>query len=632
MEETKEIPEVSEKDAAPAEESEPTAGAAAPAKKSGGRLTAFFIKKPVPVVLLVLIILMQLLNIVNVIVNEKKGYHSDEMFSFGMANGFYTPYIDSYGVKAYANKENATENTHEWVSADVLREYITVQPGEQFRYDSVWYNLINDRHPPLYEACLHTISSFFPDTFSPWFGYVINLACFVATQIFLYKLARLMLKSRYLALLVCTIWGFSLGAIGLTIFIRMYCMLAVWTVIFFYLHAKLYQTKEQPLMKQLIPIIIITALGSLTQYIFLFVAFVTALCFCIRYLLTKRFKVFFAYGFSMLGGVLLALAAFPAMISHFLYEMNRGSGYDVPRQFRMAILYFFREVFPLGIPELIFLAIVIPTILLTGVIFSVPVLYLLRDKPKVSAFLSRLKSGAKAFPSRVKNGIRNFSLKRFFAACFRGIKRSNPITFITVLSIVVVSYLTASSESFIGMGYVDRYLFLLYPVFAAVITSLIYFVISWFRYKKVTVAAVLLIALYVGFTLNHSAWLFRFDNTVSNLRELTAGADCIVVSAAKTESWTYNTLCSELYDADQIFLTYYEEVHNDKAAIESLEGGKDVYLLSSVVFGLEDLENADKEEEEYNEFIEGLSVTEKMEYLGTYTIFYRVYKVYHLAD
>ena len=172
--------------------------------------------KFLPVLILAVIIILQIANITNVIVNKKKGYHSDEIYSYGLSNSFYQPFISSDYFS-----QTEYKNVDEWISGQMLRDYVTVQPGETFRYDSVWYNQANDRHPPLYYAVLHTICSFFPNTYSPVFGYIINYICFIVMQVFLYKLALNMLKSKYLALLLCCFWGFSTGATDLTIFIRM---------------------------------------------------------------------------------------------------------------------------------------------------------------------------------------------------------------------------------------------------------------------------------------------------------------------------------------------------------------------------------------------------------------------------
>ena len=136
--------------------------------------------KFLPAVLLAVIILLQSVNICRIFVNDKKSFYCDEVFSFGLANSFYRPFIESDSVRS-----QELHYVDEWFSGEVYRNYITVQDSQRFRYDSVWYNQSQDRHPPLFYAVLHTVCSFFPNTFSKWFGFIPNLIYFAVTQIFL---------------------------------------------------------------------------------------------------------------------------------------------------------------------------------------------------------------------------------------------------------------------------------------------------------------------------------------------------------------------------------------------------------------------------------------------------------------
>lgn len=100
---------------------------------------------------------------------HKEGCHSDELWSYGYANSYYQKDI-------YQNEKGEAVNANEWVNGDVLRDYLTVNKGEQFKYDSVYQNQINDLSPPLHSMILHTICSFFPEQFSLWFSFSINIA------------------------------------------------------------------------------------------------------------------------------------------------------------------------------------------------------------------------------------------------------------------------------------------------------------------------------------------------------------------------------------------------------------------------------------------------------------------------
>lgn len=66
---------------------------------------------------------------------QKKGYFIDEIYSWGLSNGYYKPFVTSYDVFG------------RWVEGGELLKYMTVQPGEGFSAGSVWYNQGQDVHP-----------------------------------------------------------------------------------------------------------------------------------------------------------------------------------------------------------------------------------------------------------------------------------------------------------------------------------------------------------------------------------------------------------------------------------------------------------------------------------------------------
>ena len=104
-------------------------------------------------ILLIIIIIIQICTLVHY-GRMKKGYYVDEVWSYGLANSYYHPHV-------YWN-----DALSEWVSGDYFKEYLEVSEAERFKYGSVIFNQKNDVHPPLFYAILHTICSFFPNTFS----------------------------------------------------------------------------------------------------------------------------------------------------------------------------------------------------------------------------------------------------------------------------------------------------------------------------------------------------------------------------------------------------------------------------------------------------------------------------------
>lgn len=70
---------------------------------------------------------------------------------------------------------DASKYYNRWLSPDFWNSALTVQQEYAFNYKSVFYNQAQDVHPPLYYVIIHTISSFFPGTYSKWFAIIPNM-------------------------------------------------------------------------------------------------------------------------------------------------------------------------------------------------------------------------------------------------------------------------------------------------------------------------------------------------------------------------------------------------------------------------------------------------------------------------
>ncbi|MCR4841396.1 MAG: glycosyltransferase family 39 protein [Lachnospiraceae bacterium] len=248
--------------------------------------------------ILVLIIALQLGNIIFNFAVKKDGLHSDESWSFGLANSHEKPnffYYDGTAEDEYKN---------EWITGETFKDYITVNPGQEFDYGNVIYNLKQDIHPPLYFLILHTICSFFPGQFSKWYSFPINIVAFVILQFFLFALVRKLTKSDLAGYVVVAFYGFSGAGLNTFVFARQYALLAMFGVMLMYFHLSfLTADAKKQKIRATIALFITTALGSLTHYFFLPFAFMMAVLFCFGYLIKKNWAKLVSYALAMLSGV-----------------------------------------------------------------------------------------------------------------------------------------------------------------------------------------------------------------------------------------------------------------------------------------------------------------------------------------
>lgn len=96
--------------------------------------------------------------------SQKEGYYIDELWSYGLANSCYAPFL-----------QDQDDYMDHWHGSGFYMNYLTVDSGDAFSYVSVYDNQVHDVHPPLYYMLLHTVCSLFKGNFSKWFGLSINL-------------------------------------------------------------------------------------------------------------------------------------------------------------------------------------------------------------------------------------------------------------------------------------------------------------------------------------------------------------------------------------------------------------------------------------------------------------------------
>ena len=241
----------------------------------------------------------------------------DEIWSYSLANSLDGMYFYPLGF----DESKSTNLWNQWTEGSVFRDYITVNDNERFAYSKVRNNQIKDVHPPFYYYLLHTICSFFPNTFSKWYGNSINLVMCLLSLFLLFTITR-RLFSEKTALLCTFFYGFSAAAFNSFLFIRMYAMLVFFFLLSAWLYIKAIDTDK--IRTYSVAIAITVALGCLTQYHYAVYAFWLTVTFDIICLFKKKYKAFWYVSAAALIGVGLFYLHFPVFIQQ-LNNSPRGS-------------------------------------------------------------------------------------------------------------------------------------------------------------------------------------------------------------------------------------------------------------------------------------------------------------------
>ena len=245
---------------------------------------------------------------------RKQGLFIDEVYTYGLSNSYEAPYLTDL-------KDG--DLTDKIITREEAEAYLTVGPEDAFRFDSVYHNLERDVHPPLYYWIFHFVSSVFQHSSSKWIGLGINAVLFLLTCAVLSALCLQLYSSLEVSAAVTALYGMSVLGLSTVMMIRMYMLLAFFTVGLAFTVARIMRRGGSAGLYAQLCLVIFG--GMMTQYYFVFYAFFLCAAYDLYVLCKKDFRVFLLFSLSALAGVALAVAVFPAC----LQQVFGGNGQAV---------------------------------------------------------------------------------------------------------------------------------------------------------------------------------------------------------------------------------------------------------------------------------------------------------------
>lgn len=244
---------------------------------------------------------------------QKSGFHEDE---------YYTYYSTARTAGFYVEDGK-------WMDKETYRNEFVVLPGQQFQYGLVRQVQSWDVHPPVYYWIFHTVASFVPGVFSKWIGLGINLFIHGINLALLTYLSYLAGgKNEKLALAVMMFYGLTPAAISGVVFIRMYELLTMFVLLCAILHVNEVcglQKEKLSFVNFLLPLMVVTYLGFLTQYYYFIFLFYMGVGFCAYRLWHDRnLWNCLRYGVSQMTAFLLAYLTYPSCLGQ-MFRGQRGA-------------------------------------------------------------------------------------------------------------------------------------------------------------------------------------------------------------------------------------------------------------------------------------------------------------------
>ena len=499
-----------------------------------------FVEKKYKIILAV-IIFAQILFVTYQFAFLKEGYHSDELWSYGFAASSEGGYI----FMTYDQKE--LMNFGEWEDCSVLKDYIVVDKSEIFDYKSVYDNCVYDIHPPFYFMVLHFIMSLFLNTWSKWFAFAINIVALVMIQYFLYKLLMMITKDKVYSMMGILFFGFTMGMVNIMIYLRNYALGTALIMGFAYHSTELYYKHKEKYMKSIVLAAVYLFFAVLTVHLNLLVAFILTALYCLYYLFKKEFAVMLRYGSAMLISVLLSIAVFSATIPHLFFtgELTERPMYPAAWQFKIYWAYIQHDI--IGFRNSIWPEMTLTYTMLGcmgAVAIIVPFSFIFRKEQWFKDFKARLKRGFVSLVNKRKDF--QFPILFLFATVF----------FVLLVNSKVTNIAEMSTHS-------RRYIFIVYPVFACIIMSLVYYPIKWMtgsrKYRYIIIGFVMCISMLKVYIDKDNSFYFKYNTVGTSMAEIEDDANVII---SFNSPFILTCATKSLMDKKNFFATYPKAVVN----------------------------------------------------------------------
>lgn len=552
----------------------------------------------------------------------KKGFHSDELWNYGISN--------SYDSKELMISNSGERLSNQWLDSQRFIDYITVNSGQRFAYDKVYYNASKDLNPPFQQFLLHTVCSFFPGVFSPWFCFGINILSFIGIQIYLFLIAFKMTKKKLVAFATVLLFGFGVGALDIVFFLRIYAVGIFFAVMFAYYSHIIYENRKERIKPlNFILLFISCFLGAFTLHEFLAYAFAITICYTLYYLFSKNIKVFFTHGLSCLFAVILSFLAFPSTTSNTVGNGDTLSyaraAYPFGMQYKFYWYFLTRDLFgihtdPLPNPYFEWFL----GIFVFVVILLIPLIVLVRKEEWFHKFIDFIKKDTKNTICKLKSF--QFSLVPQIVSVF--------------FIVIIASFRT----SIYSMGaYSNRYLFLVYPLAVLVLLVVLYYAASFvIRNKyKIVISIVLSVSVILCITshiFTDNLYYFEFPKEGFTFDDFEKDANSIMVLSA---DWGALLFAPYLGDTGSFYVANYNN-YTDDDILNDIDSDSPLYLIMEQSLLIKDEETKElyysDEGERIREYMydgdvildyyNTLDGVENLEYVGHQVLFQRDYYIY----
>ena len=321
-------------------------------------------------------------------INQKEGFHEDEILSYGSSNYKYDNVYRWFGYAEanqdilykqvltgslsnrinnlikyktnieYFNKDEIlSKEIPTWKYKEDALEYLAIQKGDVFNYFSVYQNQARDVHPPFFYYLVHLTSTLFYNNFTKYIIFSINLVFFIGVLLIIKKIVQ-SLNNKELVITTIILYGASMGCISTVMFQRMYMMVTFFSILYLYFIIKF--IKDDFKVKDKFWFILTIILGFLTQYYFCIYIVLIFIILSIYLLLNKKYKKWFDFLKLHVISALIGIVIYPFCIEDIFFSYRGiGSSEAKTKTFLESLQYYGNQLIDLfGLQNIIYLLII----------------------------------------------------------------------------------------------------------------------------------------------------------------------------------------------------------------------------------------------------------------------------------
>lgn len=334
---------------------------------------------------------------------KKVGFHEDEIFTIATSvnpyDGLMSPYRekdvntilcekyvfdDSFfrlvknainfiqNQDMYDEERNALINSEVpiWKTREDVTNYITLSKEDTFNFKAIYFNQLKDTHPPFFYTLVHFSTTIFGGEFTKYSVFVVNIIAFILSCFVIKKILNVLNKEN-LIIGALIFYGLSMGTISMVIYQRMYTVLTLFILMYFYYSIKIYKNEFTLTAKQKVKLGIVTVLGFLTQYYFAIYAFLILSIMVAKMAMDKKYKNIAKYiGLHFLYGIIGIIIFMPSMY-HLLMNDRGISNLGNTEYFKHLLEYVKFLLYAFTIKDNNCLAIGIILVFIIGLIYTI---------------------------------------------------------------------------------------------------------------------------------------------------------------------------------------------------------------------------------------------------------------------